>query len=707
MPEKRVRRSSIAAWALALAALVYQPSLAAGQVFSIEQANKAIEQGNAAFERGHGEEAIALWRQALQTARIRNDANAQMVLLEKLGTTAGLIHKPADAVTYLVDALNLAQKLGNRQQEERILPELAENAEAAKNVSITIDAYRALLARAKASGNRSMQALDSGILGATLLEAGQADAAIPPLQDASALFIAEGQRREAVIAFLNLGSALERQERYVEAANAYERAAAIGRQIEERSSVANALRGLGNARRYLGDYVAAVDALQKGRTVAQRSGDRETEASILMSLGNVKLKQGDTAKAIEYWKQTLSIARSLNDKDFESKALGNLAIALMNLEQFDKAEQYYRQDITAAHERADRLAEAQALGNFGRMRMIQKVWADAIPLLKQSADLAHSSGYRRAEAIALEDLGRAQLHAKQLAAAENSLRDAVAIFEEIRDRSSGKEASDITLLDEHQSAYRVLQAVFVAENKLEAALEASERGRARALANLFTWRDGSATAASPLSIDDIRSVAETHRVTLVEYSIIETVDDPAGSAVYVWVVQPDGTVTFRRIAIQSNGSALQSSLHGLVRDTLATLGPGKLAPAKPGIAGAEEMLSIFYSMLLAPVADTLPSSADEAVVLIPQGPLFLLPFAALRDGNGKRLIQSHSLLMAPSIQMGSVAAIVTTRRRWSRAIPVQSLPFNWTRTAILFAWIRSQERKPSPLRLRHCWASNL
>jgi tetratricopeptide (TPR) repeat protein len=186
---------ALAVWVLALTVLACVQAWrlpAWGQVLSIEQANEAIRQAEAAFERGHGKEAIALWRQALETARAAHDSKGQVRLLEQLGTTAGLIGDPGEATGYLAEALRLTRQIGDQKAEERVISKLAENAKAAKNFPATIAAYRELLARAKASGDKQAQALNSGVLGKALREAGQPEAAIPLLRDAASLFGAGG-----------------------------------------------------------------------------------------------------------------------------------------------------------------------------------------------------------------------------------------------------------------------------------------------------------------------------------------------------------------------------------------------------------------------------------------------------------------------------------------------------------------------------------
>lgn len=61
----------------------------------------------------------------------------------------------------------------------------------------------------------------------------------------------------------------------------------------------------------------------------------------------------------------------------------------------------------------------------------------------------------------------------------------------------------------------------------------------------------------------------------------------------------------------------------------------------------EQPTSELYSILIAPIEDRL--SADTTLIIVPDGILRRLPFAALRDGDGKMLIEKTRLTVAPSL----------------------------------------------------------
>jgi CHAT domain-containing protein len=58
-----------------------------------------------------------------------------------------------------------------------------------------------------------------------------------------------------------------------------------------------------------------------------------------------------------------------------------------------------------------------------------------------------------------------------------------------------------------------------------------------------------------------------------------------------------------------------------------------------------------YQLLIQPIAAELPINPDSRVIFIPHESLFLVPFAALQDENEKFLIEKHTILIAPSVQV--------------------------------------------------------
>ena len=96
----------------------------------------------------------------------------------------------------------------------------------------------------------------------------------------------------------------------------------------------------------------------------------------------------------------------------------------------------------------------------------------------------------------------------------------------------------------------------------------------------------------------------------------------------------------------SDDSAL---ITNLVSDTRAAVGATETNPSER--YRENQFLQQMYQLLIKPIADLLPTNPNDKVIFIPHKSLFLIPFVALQDEQGKYLIEKHTILTAPSIQV--------------------------------------------------------
>ncbi|NJN56005.1 MAG: CHAT domain-containing protein [Leptolyngbyaceae cyanobacterium SL_5_9] len=62
-------------------------------------------------------------------------------------------------------------------------------------------------------------------------------------------------------------------------------------------------------------------------------------------------------------------------------------------------------------------------------------------------------------------------------------------------------------------------------------------------------------------------------------------------------------------------------------------------------------LQQLHQILVEPIADLLPDNPDERVIFVPQEYLFLVPFPALQAADGQYLVEQHTLLTTPAVQV--------------------------------------------------------
>jgi CHAT domain-containing protein len=216
-----------------------------------------------------------------------------------------------------------------------------------------------------------------------------------------------------------------------------------------------------------------------------------------------------------------------------------------------------------------------------------------------------------------------------------------------------KDIDKIQALDQGQSFFTKAIQFLISLNYKEEALVTSENSRARAFADLLAKRlssnlDIRSIANSP-SLEGIKAIAKNENATLVEYSIAKQKDN---TKLYIWVVKPTGQIEFRQVDLKESFGESLETLVTRARTNIGVRGRKLSIVAEP-IDNQEspEHLQKLHKILIDPIADLLPTDPNDHVIFMPQRELFLVPFPALQDKNGKYLIEKHTILTAPAIQV--------------------------------------------------------
>jgi CHAT domain-containing protein len=371
-------------------------------------------------------------------------------------------------------------------------------------------------------------------------------------------------------------------------------------------------------------------------------------------------------QAIQTQTQRLKAVRAEQDRAGEAKTLENLGAAYRGLGEYAPAIAAYTQALSI-HRIIQPTNVDRVLVNLGDVYQQSGDSGKAIAAYQQVSALYGVKYDRQTRIKTLGHLGQIFAQVGNLAAAETALKTAVAEEDRFRATPALSDANRLRSTERQVANYRLLQQVLIRQDRIEAALEVAEQGRSRALVELLTIRlDLPASAkladlAQVPTLTDIRRIAQAQNATLVEYSIVSP------DQLYIWVVKPTGEITFRSTPLNP-----QEPLPQLVarsRSALNVRGRTRIQPVAT-VARAmnpttvpEANLTQLHQMLIAPIAAALPTDPNQRVIFLPQGELFLLPFAALRDGSGKYLIEQHTISIAPSIQ-----TLDLTRQQAARSI---------------------------------------
>jgi CHAT domain-containing protein len=123
----------------------------------------------------------------------------------------------------------------------------------------------------------------------------------------------------------------------------------------------------------------------------------------------------------------------------------------------------------------------------------------------------------------------------------------------------------------------------------------------------------------------------------------------------IWVIQPTGEVDFFPVDLQflSQNYTSLSDLIAQARLTLCILDNkndivnGAVLDEQNNFFELEQL----YKILIQPISHLLPTDFTIPVVFIPQNTLFLVPFSALQDAEGKFLVEKYNIITVPSIQI--------------------------------------------------------
>ncbi|MBW4629528.1 MAG: CHAT domain-containing protein [Brasilonema octagenarum HA4186-MV1] len=398
----------------------------------------------------------------------------------------------------------------------------------------------------------------------------------------------------------------------------------------------------------------------------------ELKVNSLQGLGSYYTRKRELAEAEKYYQESLDIAEEIldiasnkNNEPLRNMALQKKANALQplagiyyNQGKLDQASDFNEQSLTLKQQLQDQIGTGNSIGFRGSIYLAQGRYTEALNEFNQSLEIMRELKNYSGEASTLTDIAVALLYLGQIEEAERKLSEGIELWESVRGKLEDRDDFKVSIFEQQARTYQLLQAALIDQKKPLAALEIAERGRARALVELLNKGLSGQSAEQKIdtlpSVKQIIQIAHQHNATLVEYSILWS------STLLIWVVKPsdEDKIAFRQVDLQPLLQEFNTSLEKLVeiaRESIGVRGTRFVDSdgndSDKDVQGNNKQLQQLYKILIEPIANLLPKDPDERVIFIPQNSLFLVPFPALQDASGKYLIEQHTILTAPSIQV--------------------------------------------------------
>ena len=566
--------------------------------------------GNQYAESNQYDKAVEAFVQASSAHQAANDRQGQAIALYNLGNTYLQLNQYDEALKILQQAISISQAIGDRQVHAKSL-------------------YK---------------------LGGIYLKRSQYDKVIEVYQQAISIFQAIGDRKEQATVMQAMGVAYGNLGRYSKALEFLEQALPIYRAIGDRSSEGSNLRDIGTYYSHIGQYPKALEFYQKALDMRKELSDRSGEIESLTDIGDVYIQLKEYGKALESYQQALAKVRDGGATNSNVEELyRSLALVYDILEQYPEALRSYQKSLELARASGARDREGRSLNGIAGVYSRLGQYPKALEFYQQALIIARELNDRPNESKTLRNIGIVYEYLKRYPEAVEALFSSIQILESLRPGLIDNDK--ISLFDKELDVYRSLERVLIIQNNPDQALEVTERGRARAFVELLASKLAETSTTpppvQPLTLQQIQQIAKNQNTTLVEYSIA---DFGATSELFIWVIKPTGETAFQSVDLKTLNTPV-SELVTAGREAIGVRSRSSLQISARSGTQQPQQLRQLHDLLIKPITAHLPTNPNDRVMFIPQGELFLVPFAALQDAGGKYLIEKHTIQTAPSIQV--------------------------------------------------------
>ncbi|MGQ9463534.1 MAG: CHAT domain-containing protein [Candidatus Fervidibacter sp.] len=457
-----------------------------------------------------------------------------------------------------------------------------------------------------------------------------------------------------------------------------------------------------------GNFDQAFYCLQRALEIAHKTEDLFRTAPVLLTLGLIYTDKGEFEQAEKCFTELLQISRQLGDRLRELEAMNRLGLLRVRQEQWDEAIRVMEETADSAEQIGHKPSKALALLTLGVAYEGKKEFEKALKAYEGALEIWQEANDNWGLAWTWKNIGEVyekigmelsrEERERDLLQAIDAYWQAVRLMEKVR-AGAGLETMLAQFAQIASEPFYRLINLLARTGRVEEAFEISERVRARALLELINdaallerraeseeveeteYRElqkevieledrliTEMRSPSPdwevierlqAELNSARSEFERQRDILrlrrwkllpvqnqqIAYDAWRKLNLPGDTVVLVFSVLEQRTwlfvVTCEKGSWRIDCRELPITQKQLEEDiTWLTQNLVKRRPV-----GAT--LSRLYYSLIAPVEKLL--KGKRKLIIVPDGPLFGLPFQALQDGNGTYLVERFAISYSPSL----------------------------------------------------------
>ena len=624
--------------------------------------------GNAYHSIGEFRKAIQYHERDLNIANEMGNRTGEGEAYMNLGNAYQRLGDFKKAIEYHEIRLQLSKEAGDVVGEGKACCNLANAYHRLGNFKNAIDFYEQDLAIAKRVGDKAGESRGNANLGSAYYSLGDLKKAIDYHERSLKLDQELGNRAGEGRVYGNLGNDYRSLGNFKKAIECHERCLKIAKEVGDVTEEGGAFVNLAIAYSSLGDFKKSIEYHERNLKIAKKVGDRVGEGNSYGNLGNAYSRLGDFETAIGYHEDSLKIAKEVGAWMSEGHAYGNLGDIYTSLGNLKKAIDYHQLCLKVAKEVGDIASEGRTYFRFATIHHKLDDFKKAIEYSGLHLKIAKEMEDKDGEARGCYTLGCSFESLGSLPEAADCYRSSLKALNRVRDWLQFEDQWKISLVDMYQSVYTSLWRVLLRQEKVVEALLAADKGRAQALNDLMESKYGFPKAFD-VSCRQDEAAYDIISCTLSSTIFIALNEDL--QLILFWVCQPDKETQLRmaRSTDYSSNGDVTACLQSLMKNTRKVIG------ARDGVACEDRSLDnlrdesltnfgesgnqdgshselqgnplrTLYDLTISPVIDSV--HGDE-LVIVPEGPLCLAPYAAFMDSNSKYLCESYRIRVIPSL----------------------------------------------------------
>jgi CHAT domain-containing protein/tetratricopeptide (TPR) repeat protein len=557
---------------------------------------------------------------------------------------------------------------------------------------------------------------------------GNCEQALRYYQDSLKIREELGDKAGVAAALNSIGLVYWQQGNWVQALESLRECLRMEEEIGDKQTIAYALNSIGLIWSRQGDYDRALKYFEQCRRAVEEIGNSAAMAGVLINVGAMYEMQPRYDRALEYYQASLKIEERVGDKQAIAAALIGVGHVHKQEGHPDRALDVYAQALKIEEQIGDK---PRAAGTSNQIAVVHNSigqYSEAAYMAERSAGIARQIGDPELLSNALVTLGKSRRAMGSSETAAEAFGDAIAVVEKMRHELAGSEQDRQRFMESKIEPYYEMSDLLIDQGNATDALVFAERAKARALTevlqsgksdvkkamteeeknreqkiksqlvslNTQIIKEKLRTEPDQARITDLNAQLETARLQFEAFqSDLYTVHPQlraqrgefqpvapkewanllrtSDTAVLEFVVLEDRTLLFALTKKNAPQEIPDLKVYRIEikRKRLAELAESfRQRLANSGLGYAESARKL-YDLLLRPAYADL---ADKSpVIIVPDGPLWELPFQALERTTGRFFVRDHAVSFAPSL---------TALYQMSRSKPESAAPAKTSTTLL-------------------------